>query len=99
MFSSPWFGYLIILDYSKLIEDHNFLQQNKLKGEHGDPGVKGEKGEPGGGYYDPRFGGPLGPPGPPGNPGLPVSSERAAHIQTEKLRGCFSVIDRIPVKV
>lgn len=46
-------------------------QQNELKGERGDHGVKGEKGEPGGGYYDPRFGGVQGP---PGIPGLPVSS-------------------------
>ena len=38
--------------------------------------MKGEKGEPGGGYYDPRFGGVQGPQGPPGKPGLPVSSER-----------------------
>lgn len=44
--------------------------------------MKGEKGEPGGGYYDPRFGGPVGPPGPPGNPGLPVSSEGAAQLQS-----------------
>lgn len=37
--------------------------------------MKGEKGEPGGGYYDPRFGGAQGPQGPPGKPGLPVSSD------------------------
>lgn len=53
----------------------NCFQQNELKGERGDSGVKGEKGEPGGGYYDPRFGGVQGQPGPPGKPGLPVSSE------------------------
>ncbi|XP_061579888.1 collagen type XVIII alpha 1 chain a isoform X2 [Cololabis saira] len=43
--------------------------KNEFKGESGDPGVKGEKGEPGGGYYDPRFGGSQGTPGPPGLPG------------------------------
>lgn len=48
----------------------NHLQQNELKGERGDVGVKGEKGEPGGGYYDPRFGGVQGA---DGKPGLPVS--------------------------
>lgn len=37
--------------------------QNELKGE---VGLKGEKGEPGGGYYDPRYGGGAGSPGPPG---------------------------------
>lgn len=41
-----------------------------MKGETGSPGLKGEKGEPGGGYYDPRFGG-SGSPGPPGPPVSP----------------------------
>lgn len=40
-----------------------------MKGETGSPGFKGEKGEPGGGYYDPRYGGSgVGAPGPPGPP-------------------------------
>lgn len=55
-------------------------QQNELKGERGDSGLKGEKGEPGGGYYDPRFGGVQGPPGPPGSPGLMVSSRQKKDI-------------------
>lgn len=50
---------------------YNSFRQSELKGEQGDTGVKGEKGEPGGGFYDPRFGGVQGP---PGKPGLPVSS-------------------------
>lgn len=43
--------------------------QNEMKGETGSHGAKGEKGEPGGGYYDPRYGGS----GPAGEPGPPVS--------------------------
>ncbi|XP_042372423.1 collagen alpha-1(XVIII) chain-like, partial [Plectropomus leopardus] len=47
-----------------------YTLRNELKGEAGSPGFKGEKGEPGGGYYDPRYGGSgVGAPGAPGPPG------------------------------
>lgn len=47
-----------------------FFVQNEMKGDTGSPGLKGEKGEPGGGYYDPRYGG-SGYPGQPGPPVIP----------------------------
>uniref|UniRef100_A0A8C3A675 Collagen alpha-1(XVIII) chain n=1 Tax=Cyclopterus lumpus TaxID=8103 RepID=A0A8C3A675_CYCLU len=64
--TNPLPGMLDVLYFIML----NCFQQNELKGERGDLGVKGEKGEPSGGYYDPRFGGVQGPSGPPGKPGL-----------------------------
>lgn len=51
--------------------------QNEMKGESG---VKGEKGEPGGGYYDPRYGGSG--VGAPGVPGPPVRSHSGKHTST-----------------
>lgn len=61
------------LQWNAFSDVPNRRLQNELKGERGEAGVKGEKGEPGGGYYDPRFGGAQGPQGADGKPGLPVS--------------------------
>lgn len=67
-----WF-FLFILKCSYCL-----CAQNELKGETGSPGFKGEKGEPGGGYYDPRYGGV----GAPGVPGPPVRSHRLKYNKT-----------------
>lgn len=63
----------------------------KLKGEQGDIGAKGEKGEPGGGYYDPRYGGAQGP---PGNPGLPVRTTKWSLVNNR----CQNIFNRSEIK-
>uniref|UniRef100_A0A3Q2Q9Z2 Collagenase NC10/endostatin domain-containing protein n=1 Tax=Fundulus heteroclitus TaxID=8078 RepID=A0A3Q2Q9Z2_FUNHE len=69
----------------------------------GEMGLKGEKGEPGGGYYDPRYGG--GAVGSPGAPGPQLHLVALNSPQTGGMRGisgadflCFSQAQSIGMK-
>lgn len=54
----------------------------------GEMGLKGEKGEPGGGFYDPRYGGGAG--GPPGAPGPQVRPPQQNHLPSSSKQSDFS---------